>query len=347
MGGDDDQQHPDAHGSGDGGGSADAAMPVMCGGTICRADQTCNAGVCEFACQGATVPGDYATIQAAIDALAATGNDSTICLGANSYSESSTIYVRDSGTHGKALRIVGPSMDRTRVMAQLQFQYGGWHALTVQGIELGNTSYALQATFSNNESLSLIGTRIRGSGIYINQRGTTLIDGCVFDVTNNNYGLQLYASSTGPLAVTVENSYFKSAYLGVSADISGQQIMLSYVNNAAVGCRAAMHVGAGVTATVANSIFASSTGVALEFIAGSTITNHHNALWGNTTNYAGIAADGAGYVKQDCMLDQTGPAPALRDGSLCHAAGDASAAPSHDFYGAARSGSVDIGAVQR
>lgn len=349
QGGGDDDQHPDAHGTrGDGGGSSDGSMPVMCGGTICRADQTCNAGVCEFACQGATVPGDYATIQSAIDALAATGNDSTICLGPNSYSESSSIYVRDSGTHGKALRIIGPSMDRTRIMSSLSFQSQGWHSLTVQGVELGPTSNAISATFSNNETLNVIGTRIRGQGMYIYNRGTVLVDGSVFDVTNNNYGIEAYASSTGPLMVTIENSYFKSAYVGAYAEISsGQQIQLSFVNNAVVGCRAAMHVGANVTATVANSIFASTSGIALEFLAGSTITNHHNALWGNTTNYAGIAADGAGYVKQDCMLDQTGLAPSLHDGSPCRNAGDAAAAPTHDFYGAARGGSVDIGAVQQ
>ncbi len=344
----DDDQHTDARTSGDGRGTnPDGAMPVMCGGSVCRADQTCNAGVCEFGCQGATVPGDYATIQAAIDALAATGNDATICLGPNSYTESSAIYIRDSGTHGKSLRIIGPSMDRTRVQSTFYFQQG-WHALTVQGIELGGTSSAMQATFSNNETISVIGTRIRGSGIYATQRGTLTVDGSVFDVSTNNYGIQAYASSSGPLTVAIENSYFKSAYVGLWGEITnGQQINATFVNNAVVGCRAGIHFGPNVTATVANSIFASSTGVALEWLAGSTITNHHNALWGNTTNYAGIAADGPGYVKTDCMLDMSGLAPALHDGSPCRGAGDPSGAPAHDFYGAPRGGTVDIGAVQQ
>src|SRR5512139_822524 len=86
--------------------------PVTCGGSICAAGQTCNAGNCTFGCAGASVPGDYATLQTAVDALAAVGQDATICIGNATLTESQ-VFVRDQASHGKTLQIIGESVDRS------------------------------------------------------------------------------------------------------------------------------------------------------------------------------------------------------------------------------------------
>jgi hypothetical protein len=75
-----------------------------------------------------------------------------------------------------------------------------------------------------------------------------------------------------------------------------------------------------------------------------TFVTGNNALWGNTTNYDGGAIDGPGYVKQDCAISGTPPAPGA--GSPCLGAGDATSAPDHDYFGHARTAPVDIGAVE-
>ena len=77
------------------------------------------------------------------------------------------------------------------------------------------------------------------------------------------------------------------------------------------------------------------------------ILKHGNdALWGNTTNYSGLAADGPGTVKADLMLDNSTVPPGLLPGSPCRGAGSVTEAAATDFYGRARGTSIDIGAVQ-
>src|SRR5437870_1615640 len=54
-------------------GGSDAAMSdgrTPCGMVFCRTDQKCSSGACTTPCNGANMPGDFATIQAALQALA-------------------------------------------------------------------------------------------------------------------------------------------------------------------------------------------------------------------------------------------------------------------------------------
>jgi hypothetical protein len=338
---------PDRGDGSTGDGPADAAVPVTCGGSICRSDQTCEAGRCTFACAGYTVPGDYATIGAAIDALAATGADATICLADQSYSEP-TIYIRDPGQHGKALRIVGPAMDRATINADFSVQTG-WGSVTFKGVHVAAGTNRTAITSSGAATVEVIATKLSGyNGVYAYQRHDLTLDGCEI-VPHSGYGVGAYASSSGPLKVIVRNSYFHAtagAYAVRAQTQSPYAIELTFVNNTVVGLDVGLELSAITTATIANNLFTGATTHAMSWLSGTTVTRHHNALWGNVTNYAGLASDGESTIKTDCMLDLATRVPSLRAGSPCRDAGDASTAPPADFYGAARAMPPDLGAVE-
>src|SRR5262245_21771020 len=54
---------------GSGGGTTTGGGPTPCGSTFCDADETCVDGACTYRCNGVNVPGDYASVAAAVDAL--------------------------------------------------------------------------------------------------------------------------------------------------------------------------------------------------------------------------------------------------------------------------------------
>ena len=341
----DDAAGPDApiDPTGDGGVDAPPA-PVTCGGSVCRADQTCSTGVCTFGCVGSHVPGDYATIQGAIDALAATGTDSTICLAATQYAES-TIYVRDSASHHKALKIIGESMARTTINAEVHVQ-AGWASVLIQGVHISvpNTRTALYSQ-GPDLTVKLVGTKLSGlTGIDAYQRQDLSLDGCEI-AADGGYGLSMFANVSGPLTARVENSYFHGGY-AVKSSTNGYAIDLALINNTVKDAEVGVDLSGATTAVVANNIFTGATSYAMQWLAPAMITRENNALWNNVTNYGGLASDGAGYLKTDCLLETSGRVPTLRAGSPCLAAGDGAVGSTHDFYGAPRGASPDLGAVE-
>ena len=72
----------------------------------------------------------------------------------------------------------------------------------------------------------------------------------------------------------------------------------------------------------------------------------YDLLFANATSYAGTAADGPAYLEVDPMLDATTTPPSLALGSPARGAGSLSHAPALDFWGNARGGHADLGAVQ-
>ena len=127
-------------------------------------------------------------------------------------------------------------------------------------------------------------------------------------------------------------------------------IDLRFVDNTIVGCDTGLWLddeGSSTTALYANNIFTGATVAAVKRYGAGTATHGHNALFGNVTNYSGAAADGAGYVKTDCLLGTTGPVPALGQGSPCLGAADSTVAAALDFFSVPRGPTPDIGAVER
>jgi hypothetical protein len=317
--------------------------PVTCGGEMCQSGQTCVDNTCTYACSGATVPGDYATIQTAIDALAATGQDATICLGDATFNES-YVYVRDQATHNKTLRIIGVSSDRSILNGQI-YVMTGWMKVRIEGVQIrrnGGTVLYVQGAVGS--SLEVVGTKLSaGTGIEAYQRQSILIDGCDIAVTTG-YGISLLASSSGPLDVRVQNSYLHGGYSVRTSTSSSYEVKLTFINNLVKGSEVGTDLTGTTTAVIANNIFADVTGTALQWSSSTTVDRHHNALFGNTTNYGGLASDGPNTLKADCMLG-TGSIPTLGAGSPCRDAGDHAVAPMLDFYGATRGAMPDLGPI--
>jgi hypothetical protein len=365
-GADDNDAHVVVDASGDGDaalaqdarGDSGTIAPIACGTTVCRADQVCSAGKCAFACTGATVPGDYATVQEASDALAATGQDATICLGEKSSVEAQ-VFVRDPGNHGKKLTIVGLSANRSKIVGEVIWA-GGWGVLEVRGVGFtgpGNGSAFEAPLWAHPGKLKFVASRFEGlTGLYAGGGSGTAeiaVDGCDFAV-GQGYGVQANSSgnsaSPAALKLTVENSYLHDCGAALSVSTSGTGTMnVRFVGNSVVGCGAGIDVGLtggdGVSAGYTNNLITGAN-TAISVKGSAKVAHGRNALWGNTTNYAGTAADGVGYVKADCLLDKSGPAPTLGVGSPCRGAGDPATATSTDFYGTPRGTTIDIGAVE-
>jgi len=101
-----------------------------------------------------------------------------------------------------------------------------------------------------------------------------------------------------------------------------------------------------IKATIAyvNNIISNSTMVGVTVGTGLTgVTHSNNALFGNTTNFAGAAVEGSGYVKSDCQIEIT---TQTKTGSPCRGVCKTDGASAVDFWNAARGSKIDLGAVQ-
>jgi hypothetical protein len=333
--------------TGDGGVDA-PSQPVTCGGTICVAGQSCNAGTCTFGCVGASVPGDYASLQTAVDALAVAGNDATICIGSATLTEPQ-VYIRDPANHGKTLQIIGESADKSTINADIYVQQG-WGKIQIKGVHVSvpTNRIAVRTNMGQNGKLQIIASRLTGNtGIEISQPQEVSVDGIEL-VTSGGYGVWTYTNS-GTVTVKIENSYFRGTGYSVRASNStstGGATNLTFTGNTVIGPSVGLYFDQNTTATVANSIFTGTTSFAMQWSASVNVTRHHNALWNNQTNYGGIASDGASYLKVDCLLDMAPRIPSLRAGSPCRDVGDSGTGSGHDFHGATRGTPPDLGAVE-
>lgn len=326
----------------DGGGGGSAAVP--CGTTFCRADQTCSGNVCQAAaCAGPSVPGDYATIAAAITALSNAGTDVTICLKAQTY-PSSTFTISDSGNHQKNFKLVGVSADATIIQGAVTLGTG-FATATISGVTIdGQNSYALQAS-NVQTAFTLTGSRLRGSSTTsLYNFGTITFDGVdVQPSQNSGYAIEVSAQNASNAShFILKNSYVHDAAYCVYAS-SVQTV--DVVNNTLLNCQNGIYGSGGGALNYWNNVIAKNTANGVNIQSPVTVTHGNNALWGNMTNYAGLAVAGTGYVTSDCNLDTHSP-PILGAGSPCKHAGDTMHAPTVDYYDVTRNAPVDIGAVE-
>ncbi len=328
------------------GGSSSGGPRIACGGTFCRSDQACTAGVCTFPCAGASVPGDYATVSAAVAALAATGADATICVKAQVASESVT--VADGANHGKNLKIIGVSSDKSTI-STLAIN-GGFANVDVLGLGVQ------QGATITGAKVTMRGVKLASTGsspaLWVRQVSslTTNVtcDGCDIGGGTSGQSVQIDNSYSTPTGLSITNSYIHGGTYGVYVYGSGSQLTLSLVNDTIDRAQIGLYVGSSVgQITFVNDILSNHTQYAVYLPSGLTVAHGHNALFGNTNNYSGAAVDGAGYVKSDCMLDPSATGiPQTKPGSPCRGAADASKAPATDYWNAPRGAAIDIGAVQ-
>jgi len=342
-----DAHDPDGRGdpTKDGGVDGPPSQPVTCGGSICVVGQTCNAGTCTFGCAGASVPGDYATLQTAIDALAAVGQDATICIGSATLSEGQ-LFIRDQANHGKTLQIIGESIDHSTINAEVYVQ-SGWKAVTLKGVHVSVASNrtAVRSQIGSGAKLAVVASKLSGqTGLDISQPQEVVVDGTEF-VTTGGYGVSTFVTF-GQATTRIENSYFRGTGYSLRAATSGGTIGMQFVGNTVIGPSVGLDLSGSTTALIANSLFTGTTSFAMQWTSTTTVTRNNNALWNNETNYGGLASDGPNYLKLDCMLDMTPRIPTLRAGSPCRDAGDPTVSSTHDFHGAARGTPPDLGAVE-
>jgi hypothetical protein len=334
--------------SGDGGASSSGgpAPRVSCGGTFCRSDQQCIAGGCAFSCTGANVPGDYATLQSAVTALAAAGTDATICLKAQNTAES--VSVSDPGNHGKSLKIIGVSGDKS-VLGSVSVASGfsevylvgfgvtagvntAAQKVVLRGMKISSTNYGVQARALSSGPSSLV-----------------TIDGCDITGGANYYDIYVDNTYSYPFTVQVVNNYIHGGYYGLYAYGAGSQLNLSIINNTIDAAKYGLYLAPSASSSVityTNNIISNNQQFAVHLNTGLTATHTNNALYGNVNNYSGNAVDGTGYVKLDCNMNITTPVPETKPGSPCRAVGDMAKAPAADYWNAPRQIAADIGAVQ-
>jgi hypothetical protein len=320
---------------------ADYADAALCGTQRCQSGQTCVKDRCVFPCTGTLVPGDYATIQQAVTALA--GTDATICLAAQSYTE--TVSVSASGKTPKSLTIIGASAAVTSVN-ELDVA-PGFSSVTLRGIRTNVLELYAQTT-----NLDVFACTV-GTISTITQ-ATVTIDASQLGAPGK-YAMALQAYDQAGGTVKVTNSYIHDTKEGIYVDGMGmkQGMSLSIVNDTFVNDGIALDVvwhsagGGALALTVANDIFVGSSASAIsidESLLG--VVHENNLLFGNASNYAGTATDGPGYVKADPLFDGSTP-PAPKAGSPALGNANMSLAPATDYWGHLRNKTTpDIGAVE-
>jgi hypothetical protein len=324
-----------------------AGLRISCGGGYCRSDQSCVQDKCVFSCAGTNVPGDYATLSSAVTALAATGTDATICLGAQSNLTSTLI--EDPGAHGKSLRIVGVSQDQTK-LGSIEVR-SGFSKVTLVGFAVAS---GLSVVGVGETNLLAMRIASQATALKLGRPSTATpsvidVDGCEITSTSTpGFVVNIENNYAKPFSVALKNSYIHGAGYGIYAGGPGAT-SLSIVNNTIMGSNLGLTLSPASTSSItyANNIVAGHAVYGVSLSAGLSATHTNNALFGNTNNYAGLATDGPGYVKQDCQLETVGGMPQPKAGSPCLAAADPAKAPATDFWNAPRPANATIGAVER
>ncbi len=295
-----------------------------------------------FECTGYEVPGDFGTIASAVTALAST--DATICLTDPSYSEDVTFY--GSGQ----LVVMGISRDVTTVTGDWDINAWGGGSFTLQGLTVEGTvdigSYdtvslhdlsidstgATAVSISNLSSSDTLEVDIRQTDI--NAGGAT------YGVQSHGYPRTIY--------LTLTNSYVHDAATCVSfTGYSSYQSKLYSYSSTFYDCDTGIYAQDPYTNArtyIYNSVIVGM-GVAIQTDVGSFQDHRYNALYDNTTNYAGGATAGSGYVTSDPELDYSVDPPRPSTTSPILDAGS----PSFgliDYYNNTRGDPPDLGCVE-
>ena len=350
--------HPDGSGAADAsdGGAGDAtvdgsaeggAWGTTCGGAQCYAGQSCVGGACAWTgCTGSHVPGDYATVQAAVTALGSGGG--TICLGAQTYAES----VQASPATPLTLQGISPS--QTTLTSIIVSGGGG---VTLQGM-------TLQGVTTSAASGNLV---VRNCTIDASSTGNFGVDvqviGGALDVTLDGVDVRAGTSTAVRFLVqdftsnfvtgVIENSYIHDSsvgfqYVDQTGNGAGPFATVSLVNDTFLNDGTALLLDTqdpGVSVSYYDDVIRGST-LAVNLSQYVTAASGTNDYFGNTTNFGGSALDGAGDLKSDPVLLSTTTPPAPGAGSPLIRAGDAAHATPHDFWGNPRGTQADLGAVQ-
>ncbi|HTR55112.1 MAG TPA: hypothetical protein VMJ10_30710 [Kofleriaceae bacterium] len=368
----------DAGGSGGGDGHGDAAMAtdagpdqvVDCGAGTCRFGQACVAGACQYpTCAGVTVPGDYATVQSAVDAIGGLGG--TICIAAGTFPED--VIVQST----KPLVIQGVSATRTALDAihleqTADVSIRGISTTKPSDIVLASSQFVIENsaitcdTTQSPEGYGLLiqspapattsSVAIRATKLATVQIAAALDVRVVTGFTSITLdGVELTGTSatgvnvdsksdaaTGDVAMSITNSSFHDCSAGITADTrNGEHVELTVENNTITCVELALYYD-NLQALYFNNLFVGSS-VAVSAVGPASCGN--NLLYDNATNYGGTATAGPSYLTANPLLDAASP-PGLSALSPARGAGDPAHAPAADYWGRPRGPQIDLGAVQ-
>lgn len=292
-------------------------------------------------CLEVSVPGDYPTIQAAVNAA---GSGDTVVVGPGSYTENVKIF------SGIAVQGAGP--DLTVLHGQVKVSGDGAELAGFLVTSSGASGYSLNAgIIGSGEDFVVRGNVVEGfgSGILAGETANGEVSGNIF--RQNQVGIEL--SEAGPALLVVNNLVLNNTHAGIKVYSFSSPVI---AHNTIVGNGFAEDYdmgGAGLVVgpfngeTAVNNIIVSNKG-GINAIYESNSKCNHNLVWGNFDNYVGDALTGSG----DLSLDPRFVSPGAKD---YHLQGDspaldigAATAVSDDFDGNPRPGGdgPDMGAFE-
>lgn len=301
------------------------------------------------------VPGDYAGVQQAITALRNSDTRATVCVANGTYTGDL------AGTYGDAeLTIAGASASGVILSGRLQVpDYAGTPAL------LRFRGVTITGGVTSSESVAFESCIVRGTGIAVTtpssgQSITFAVERSDVSATNGTaIAVRHSAVNNTPreIATTLRNNYIHDSLTGLALSMSDYQVTYrsggrlvalhnTFENDGVAIAITSTGISVPTTQFVGNLIIDSDVGVRSDR-AVTMVTDdfRYNALYGNTTNYEGNAVPGTGYVTSNPLLVAgTPPAPGV--GSPLINAASATLVPPTDFFGSARNGRPDIGAVR-
>ncbi|HEY1957839.1 MAG TPA: hypothetical protein VGH28_19595 [Polyangiaceae bacterium] len=308
------------------------------------------------------MPGDYATIQQAITALRAANQKATVCIADGTYSGDLSL---DYGT--AELTLVGSSAARVILDGSVSSPlYTGSPAIVrFRGVTI---AAGVTSPWSIGLEDCIVRAKANHPAVWMQQSNyypgnadaVAEIDSC--DIAGSaspavevSFGGNAQLGGN-PLAVTVQNNWLHDSTIGIyfttnSGSIGSFRAVHNTLRGNATGITISGNQSGAIGSTfVSNVVVDSTTAISSDRTAKDGNANliddmRDNALFGNTNNYGGLAAPGAGYIVVDPELGAGAP-PAPLGGSPLIGAGDPALAPVLDFFAAPRNGRADVGAVE-
>ena len=323
------------------------------------ADQTCT-GVDypTFSCpSGAyTVPGSYASLSAASNALGNGSSVQTICLSAGTHSGNATLYGN--------LRIVGEAAQTTTISGHLTVRTSVNNAtIDIQGVTITNGVEVhddSSAVFDLTIEDSIIEV-VNQYGVHVDRDGygtpNTTIERCVVYGDSPDAAIYFYDygyNTTDRVYWTVTDSYITGGQWGIRTAVTTSSTRspdqtFSFTGNtiedASYGIFAVGRGSSSTTFRIYNNIIANNSR-GFSYNGRGNMNNDYNLYWGNTsTNFYNSATGGSNRVTTDPGLSSdTPPVPSSTGGAA--GAGTTSYANTTDYWTNPRSSPPSIGAVE-
>ncbi len=310
-------------------------------------------------CSGYAVPGDYATITAALAALENT--TATICVGAGAFSDSFTF----DGTGSVTVQGAGRGVTTLTGSPRIEPRGGSF---TLQGMSIVGTVGVFDSASGTTEyeqRVYLYDLEIDSTthGVWILRSDWSHIwvwmDGLDIDAgSGSSYGgvamEDMNAQTSAGWQVVLYNVYVHDTATCVRADMDENETSAIYLEDSTLyNCGTGVLLdslasAADVSFYVNNTVLYGMTTVGINDNSDSygEIIGRYNALYGNATNYAGSATAGEAYVTSDPMLDFSYAPPRPEAGSPLIDAGGMWLGPTADYWGTPRSWPPDIGAIE-